>query len=128
MIDPFHSEERAFTSDWNVNSFIIVVYEIILAVLWTKHSDILIDNHYKTTDQSELTALPAGCINLCNSTSASVLNDLLLPSNRMPMPSTTIIVTWITINVVSMTSALFTGNFALDFNRLTKKKHLLWLN
>ena len=45
----------------------------------------------------------------------------------MPMPTTTAIVTWTTINVVSMTFALFTGYFTLDFNRLTKK-HLLWLN
>ena len=60
-----HSAEKVFNSDWSINSFIIVVYDNFFSSvrIFCPKPDykILIDNHLKLfTDQSEMSALPAG--------------------------------------------------------------------
>ena len=35
----YHSAGRVLTSDWSVSSFIMVVYENLLAALWTENSN-----------------------------------------------------------------------------------------
>ena len=34
-----HPAERALSCDWSVNSFVMVVFEKFLVVLWTKNFD-----------------------------------------------------------------------------------------
>ena len=68
----FTNTPRALTSDWSVNSFVMVVYGYILVILRTENSAQTFKKEFHETtitklfvDQSELSALPAGCNIYC---------------------------------------------------------------